>query len=127
MKTIKFSEVLPGPVQHPSLSIDLIERIKSFKQILAEVETSALENAIKNFQRDQHPEREVAVWERIAAAYHAYLSEKPTENMTIKMDVYRVLLGASMGREHFGNTISHLTREQIKEVISYFLRPSSLL
>ena len=124
MKEIKFSDVLPGPIRHPGLPLDLIERIKSFKQILAEVETSTLENAIENFQRDQHPECEVAVWERIAAAYHLYFSENPSENMATKTDVYRVLLGASMGTEDFDNTISHLTHEQINEVISYFSRSS---
>ena len=125
MTEIKISDVQPGPIRHASLPPDLIKRIKSFKQILGEVETSTLEKTIKNFQRDQHPEREVAVWERIAAAYRLYVCENPSDNMAIKRDVYRVLLGASMGTQDFGDTIRHLSREQINEVISYFSRSAS--
>jgi hypothetical protein len=38
-------------------------------EILAEVDTSTIDQTIDNFKRDQHPASEVVIFERIAATY----------------------------------------------------------
>jgi hypothetical protein len=119
-KNILISELQPGPVRHQQLAPDLIERIKAFKQILAELDTTSLDQAIDNFKRDQHPASEVAMCERIANTYRLYLSHNPTDDLATKKDIYRVLLGASMGVEDFSDSVRHLSKEQINHLILNF-------
>jgi hypothetical protein len=110
---IPLSQLRPGPVRHPQLDPDLIERIRAFKQILAEVDTSTIDQTIDNFKRDQHPAREVAIFERIAATYQLYLSHNLTDDLATKKDIFHVLVGASMGVEDFADRVRHLSRIHI--------------
>lgn len=123
-KNIPISVLQPGPVRHPQLAPDLIERINAFKQILAEVDTTSLDQAIDNFKRDQHPAREVAICDRIASTYQLYLSHNPTEDLSTKKDIYRVVLGASMGMEDFTESVRSLTKEQINQLVLNFNLPT---
>ena len=65
-RAIKLTELKKGPIRHPVLPEDLFLRIKAFKEILAGVDNMTLDEVIDDFKRDAHPEREIAVWERIA-------------------------------------------------------------
>ena len=49
-----------GPIQHAALPDVLVERIKNFKALLIEVEPAPLDEIIEDFQRDLHPEPEIA-------------------------------------------------------------------
>jgi hypothetical protein len=110
----------PGPIRHPELPAEMIERITAFKKILADVDTTTLEMTIENFERDQHPEREVEVWERIAGMYQLFLTHNPTDDLATKTEVFRVLLGASMGTEDFSENVLHLTEAQVKHLVFNF-------
>jgi hypothetical protein len=63
----QLSEVTPNQVR----------RIEMFKRVLAEHETTSLEDAIANFRRDRTPEREIQVWEKIASTYVEELRCRP--------------------------------------------------
>ena len=119
-KNIKLSDLRPGPIRHPELPAAIIGRIQAFKKILVDVDTTTLETAVDNFRRDQHPENEVEVWERIAKMYELFLAHNPTDDLAAKTEVYRVLVGASMGMDDFGETVHHLTQEQVKHLIFNF-------
>src|SRR5947209_2190242 len=99
IKKINLSEVnlRPGPIRHPELPAVMLERIAAFKKILADVDTTTLEATVENFKRDQHPERELGVWERIAKMYQLFLTHNPTDDLATKTEIFRELLGASMG------------------------------
>jgi hypothetical protein len=118
-KKINLPEVnlRPGPIRHPELPAELIERIAVFKKILADVDTTTLEMTVDNFKRDQHPENEVEVWECIAKMYQLFLTHNRTDDLATKSEVFRVLLGASMGTEDFGESVCHLTPAQVKHLI----------
>ncbi len=117
---IPISQLRPGPIRHPQLDPDLIERIRAFKQVLAEVDTSSFDRTIDNFKRDQHPAREVAIFERIAASYQLYISHNPTDDLATKKDIFHVLAGASMGVEDFADRVRHLSKDQINHLILNF-------
>src|SRR5580700_7097165 len=89
---VELADLKDGPIVHPLLSDDLLQRIKAFKQILADVDNTTLDEVIGDFKRDAHPEREIAVWERIAATYTMFLSHNPTDDLATKHDVFSVLL-----------------------------------
>ena len=59
----------PTPIRHKTLPDKLVERIKKYHTILAEVDPAPPETLIDDFRKDMHPEREVAIWEGIADKY----------------------------------------------------------
>lgn len=113
---IKVQDVHLGEVRHEKLPEELIKRIRAFKKILSEVETIPIDLTIKNFQRDMHPEREIAIWERIASTYKIYMENNPSKNTQFKKEVYDVILGASFGEEEFSD-LKILTQEQVRHII----------
>ena len=94
---LRLSDIQFGPIRHPVLPGDFIERIKAFKKILGDVDSVPIEQTIDNFKRDADPESELVIWERIASTFQLYLSHKPTTDSAIRKGIFAVLLGASMG------------------------------
>lgn len=85
----------PGPIRHESLPPELVERIKKIQALLAEVDPTPLDKVIEDFRRDLHPEREVAIWEKIAADYQQALSEQPAMTITEKKQLLGRLITTS--------------------------------
>lgn len=113
-----------GPIRNPVLPTGFIERVQKFKNILAEVETMTLEQTVANFQKDQHPESELKLWERMASAYQTYVEANSQFNLEEKKDVLEVLLGLSMGVEEFSSTkYLNLNAKQIKDLDQIYTNP----
>jgi hypothetical protein len=49
--------------------------------------------------------------------YQLFLTHNRTDDLATKSEVFRVLLGASMGTEDFGESVCHLTPAQVKHLI----------
>ena len=118
-KQVGLSHLRPGPIRHPVLPDDFIERIKAFKETLGDVDGVSLEQTIDNFKRDTHPETELVIWERIASTFQMFLSHDPTTDPAIRKDILAVLIGASMGTEDHPN-IKHLSNDQIKHLVANY-------
>ena len=118
-KQVELSDLHPGPIRHPVLPDDFIERIKAFKGILGDVDAVSLEQTIDNFKRDTYPENELIIWERIASTFQMFLSHNPTTDSAIRKDILAVLIGASMGNEEYPN-ITHLSDDQIKHLVANY-------
>ena len=88
----------PGPIQHERLSDEQLRRITHLHEILAEVDPSSLETWTDNFKRDMDPDKEIAVWERIAKAYTNYISQRKL-SLEAKRDVLQTLVVASMSSD----------------------------
>ena len=100
IKKVRFADLKPNPFfMHEALAGPLVVRVKRFKEILGEVEPMPLEKTIDDFRRDMHPEREVAIWEKIAEGYNKHVSSNPSLSLKEKRKVYADLLIASMGEE----------------------------
>jgi hypothetical protein len=114
-KKFKVSDLRPGPIRHRELAPDLVDRIKTFKQVLGDMEPSSLEATIENFQRDMHPEREVETWERIARAYKNFITKHAIHEFPARSDVFGVLLTIANCGDDFGH-FRTLTADQIAEL-----------
>lgn len=113
-------QFMSGPIIHEVLSEDFVERVKAFKDILAEVETIPLENTLNSFRRDHHPEKELAIWEKIAKTYRAAMAEFGEMPLTQKKGILGLLLAVSMGDGDLDRHVS-LTREMIVWVAEEYL------
>mgnify|MGYP001578652305 CR=1 FL=1 len=65
-----------------------VERVKAFKEILAEHHTMTLDETLAGFTRDRHPEEEITIWERIANAYEAEVSRRPNARSKERKLIY---------------------------------------
>jgi hypothetical protein len=86
-------ELRPGPIRHESLPPDLLGQIRAVYQVIGPHIDMTLEQFEIGFMRDMHPEREVALWCRIAKAWLAY-HEDFLENEILPNEEERKLLGA---------------------------------
>ena len=82
-----------GPIRHKSLPPDLLGQIRAVYDVIGRYVGMTLEQFEIGFMRDMHPEREVALWCRIAKAWLAY-HEDFLENKTLPDEEERKLLGA---------------------------------
>src|SRR6476659_6956030 len=71
-KRVNPSELKEGPIRHPVLSPELLEQIGAAYEAVGPYLGTTLEQFEIGFMRDMHPEREVATWSNIAAAWHSY-------------------------------------------------------
>jgi hypothetical protein len=65
-------QLRPGPIRNESLPPELLERIGAVFDVIGPYIKMPLEQFEIGFMRDAHPEREVAVWCGITAAWMAY-------------------------------------------------------
>lgn len=86
----------PGPIAHEELPQSMLLRIKLIQRVLFEVMPQPLRETIDNFRRDVRPDRELFIWEAIAAAFidatHGRLL-----SVDQRKEIFRALLAASMG------------------------------
>ena len=94
VKNIPLSNLLEGPIRHTTLPPALLTRIHIINQVFAEVFQPSLEKTVNNFRRDLFPEKEVEVWERMAAAY-LNLTKDHELTLEQKKEVFEALLLAS--------------------------------
>ncbi|MEZ5039974.1 MAG: hypothetical protein R2828_08780 [Saprospiraceae bacterium] len=123
LKTINISELQPNEIVHEKLSDEQINRITKFKEILKEVDTTPIEKTIENFQRDLNPDREIAIWERIAEAYKNVNSENKDLSIDERNEVYNLFLYRSMmPKEQVLQKIKlkSLSVDKAKEFIKYY-------
>jgi len=91
-------DLTPGPIRQPHLSPELASRIEAIRAAVAEVCPISAEEWLDGFQRDQHPEREVVWWERVARCYTDFTAKKtfPSEQ---KQAAFKVIFGLFGGLE----------------------------
>jgi len=123
LQTIKISELQQNAIVHEKLSDEQINRITNFQEILKEVNTTSIEKTIENFQRDLNPDKEIAIWERIAKAYQSVNEENEDLSIEYKNEIYNLLLYRSMmPKEEVLKKIKlkSLSLDKAKEFISYY-------
>jgi hypothetical protein len=95
-KKVKLSEIKMGPIRQVVLPDGFIVRVQKYKEILKEVETSTIEEAISNFQRDLYPETELLIWESIAHCYKIGLETNPKWSIATKKKVFSNILKSTL-------------------------------
>jgi len=71
-KPVKPSESKASPIQHATLPPELLEQIEAAYETVGSYLGTTLKQFEIGFMRDPHPEREVAMWSKVAAAWDHY-------------------------------------------------------
>jgi hypothetical protein len=119
---VNTNQLKPGPIRHEKLSDLQIQRIKKIRGAFSEVDQSSFDKWVDDFRRDADPDREIAVWERMAAAYSRYISGKNL-SLESKLEVFQVVLlrSSAPAEEVLSHlTLKVLTAEDAKEIMKGF-------
>ena len=92
--TVDADALTPGPIRHHTLPDPLLDRVRAVHSTIRDVYSVPLEQFEVGFMRDGHPEKEVAVWERITAAFEKVTRAMPDLDRKAAL---RTLLAYSMG------------------------------
>lgn len=87
-----------GPIRRESLTKEQEQRIRRIREIFTEVRPSPEEKWFDDFKRDADPDREIAIWERMARAYQQYCSKRQISREA-KKEVFTLLLMRSAAPE----------------------------
>ncbi len=98
IERVNISDLKMPSIRHEQLNDDQLRRIKKLQETFAEVDKSSLETWIDNFKRDMNPDKEIAVWERIAKNYTKYISQREL-SLEGKEDTLKTLLMCSMSSD----------------------------
>jgi hypothetical protein len=84
-------QLQPGPIRHEALTAAQLDRLTKLQQTFSDVDPTPLEKWVDDFQRDHDPEREIRIYEAMAAAYSGYGAGRAL-TLPAKRDVYQVVL-----------------------------------
>jgi hypothetical protein len=116
------SGLQPGPIRNTTLPNALVERIRRLKSVFAEVYPRSHAEWLDGFQRDAVPEREVAIWEAMGAAYTSFTRERSL-SLDAKREVLGLLLVRSAADEQstLANAkLRHLTRDDAQQLLRLY-------
>lgn len=88
--------IKPGPIRHKNLHPLYVNSIRLIRASLFDVYPKSLEFWLDGFKRDLNPEREIAIWERIATVYLEYSSLQEL-SIEQKHAAFSVIVLLSMG------------------------------
>ena len=114
---VKLSDLKPGPLRHLTLPQDLVTRIKYIHSVLGEHYGATIEHWLEGFQRDMHPEKEVAIWESTARAYEKFTKGRDLSPEACR-EVYVILVSLLAGDNQRSVTLKSLKRDEAQEVVS---------
>jgi hypothetical protein len=117
LKRVKLDQLKPGPIRHHELSPLLIARIASMQRTLEGVFPPTLEEWLDAFQRDAHPDNEVAWWERVARCYTDYINGHEL-NSKQKQAVFKVIFTLAMGSTVEDNDLVSLSPGAVEEILA---------
>ena len=114
---------MDGGYRHEPFSEDIRDRLREIKEALDEVHPMTLQEWEDGFRKDTHPEKEIAIWLRLAERYKAFTEEKEFSQGQ-RREVFNVMLACTMspGKELVLETVtlSAITREEALDAIEAF-------
>jgi hypothetical protein len=87
------------PVRHESLPAGLLLRIRVIHQLFANVYRISWDETVRNFKADARPDRELRVWEAMAAVYLQVCNESAM-NEEERATLFGIILVHSTGAPH---------------------------
>jgi hypothetical protein len=121
-KRIKVSKLQESPIRHTSLALSLLTRIDNIASVFEEVDDRPKSEWTKDFQRDANPEKEVAIWEVMAAVYTVFQKGR-TLALEAKKETFHVLLMRSLNDAETVRreiAIRHLSNSDIGVLLETF-------
>jgi hypothetical protein len=114
-RKVRLADLQRGPLQHATLSYDLIKRIRAYKEILGDADPASIDETIDDFCRDRNPEKEIEIWDRIAHVFKNFTEGHQIQERLRRFLVLRALLMISTGAEVPADVMG-LTRDQLTEL-----------
>jgi len=118
-------EVMPEETQRRPLSPEQTMAIADIQKTLIDVDILPLEEWLDGFRRDADPDREIAVWQRIAKVYSDFLKDRRV-TADYKKEVFKVLVASSMmPREQVPQNanVKRLSAKEVIELMDRFYTP----
>ena len=119
------SKLRPGPIRHDELPADLVARITKLHDTFQDVDPTPLAKWLDDFKRDEHPDREVEIYEAMARAYTEYCRGR-TLTEDAKREVYGLVIARSAAPEDEvlkSVTLKHLSIEDARGLLELYDRP----
>jgi hypothetical protein len=87
------------PVRHPRLPAGLLLRVRIIHEVFLSVFDTTWEETVRNFKADTRPDREVEVWEGMAAVYLEICNDMAL-NVEQSSALFAIILAHSSGTPH---------------------------
>lgn len=122
---IEVDKIQPGPTVHETLTDEQMAHIKALQKVFFEVDGQPVEQWVDNFKRDLNPDRELAIWERMATAYGDYCASREDLTIDVKKEVYKIVLLRSMAPpdEVLSRIeLKHLSKDEAQDIMRGYPR-----
>lgn len=106
-----------------ALSQQQLNDIRKIHNALSEVVQSSLANMTEDFSRSEHPDREIAIWLNVAAAYERFAVDKHVEEYDKKKEAFQLLqLRSRVSGEAalMKYDFAYLSKDEISEILRYY-------
>jgi hypothetical protein len=108
----------PGQIHHPPFDEDVRVYIRQIQEAFAEQRPMSFEEWEDGFRRDNHPEREIALWVHAANVYGTFTANEVVAER--RADVYRIIVAAlTAPRDKIWHVLklSTMSRDEAEPVI----------
>lgn len=105
IRKVKVADLKVGPIRHESLSEEVLHKTDMIYDVIGRF-IGPRETFEVNLMRDMHPEREIDVWLKIAAAwlkYHEVYCQDQFDDDEVENERVGILIGISCGCKYEDN------------------------
>lgn len=93
---VNIDELKPSSVRQDSLSPAQLKDIETIHATFSAVYPVSLNESIKNFKRDQNPDREIQIWMKMVETYKSLTKSGKYPAIEQREEVFSVLLASTM-------------------------------
>jgi len=107
------------PLLHGPLGRDMKDQMKYLETVFHEVFPQSAQGWEKGFRQDANPEREIALWLKMAEHYQ-YHTQSPVLSIKAKQEYFQIILQyVTSGEKHVRKLVQleEVSRNEMKEVI----------
>ncbi|MBO0593676.1 hypothetical protein I2486_19935 [Cellulophaga sp. E16_2] len=109
VELVAIEDLTPSPAGSSYLTETQLAHIKRIHQTFEEVYPISLEETIKNFKRDLHPDNEINIWLAMTNAYEPYAAEHTgAEKLEYRKEAYKLILMRTMMPDKEAISNAHL-------------------
>ena len=114
-ETAKIDDLKPGPRHHRKFGGEILEMIDRIRIAFQDVYPKTLDEWVEGFDRDTHPEDEIAMWSHMAKVFERSMKKLPPDS---NHDVLVALLFYSSGLKTVEKMREHENNEERKFMLS---------
>ena len=110
-------ELWVHPRRYHKFSKRFVEKVKYLQRVFNEVLPFPLSQWMDKFDRDEHPQEELAIWLHMARVYTKIIKNFPNK-LEFRKEIFQIILLSSMGDEKYVLSQIRPTYLSKKEIIS---------